>query len=117
MATVALLDEFVQDVAGTLPQQMPQGPPPGPGVPLVLGDAVVMREASPLPGCERILVAARSDAAAELTFDVGALRGVPMARDGTLFRGAADVPTGGPAAVTVNARSPYGEKRTMEAGR
>src|SRR5262249_1660342 len=117
MATVALVDEFVEDVAGTLPQQTPKGPATAPGLPLVVGEVAVERGPSPLPGCERILVTAHSDEASELEFDAGNVRGVPMAHAGKVFRGAADVPSGAGSAVVVHARSPYGEKRTAEAGR
>ena len=115
MATVALVDEFVEDVAATLPQQNPAGPPSGPGMPLVLANVAVERGPSPVPGCER-LVTAQSDEAAELQFDAGErLKGMPMAHLGKSFKGAADVPAGAAVPVTVRARSPYGERRTAEA--
>ena len=116
MATVALVDEFVEDTAATLPQQVPVGPPQGPGVPLVVANVAVERGPSPVPGCERLVVTAESHEAAELDFDVGdKLTSVPMAHQGRSFVGSADVPAGATGAVTVRARSPYGERRSAEA--
>jgi hypothetical protein len=83
MAIVALVDEFVEDVADTLPPQTPGGPAMGPGVPLVLAAVAVERGPSPISGCERLIVTAHSDEAAELEFDAPpALMGVPMAHSG-----------------------------------
>jgi hypothetical protein len=116
MATVALVDEFVEDVADTLPAQTPGGPAIGPGVPLVLADVAVERGPSPIAGCERLVVTAQSHEAAELEFDAPpTLAGVPMAHAGKMFVGAADVPVGKATAVKVHARSPYGELRMAEA--
>jgi hypothetical protein len=115
MAALALIDAWVESVAETVPRQERPGAPTAPGLPLGLGAVRVSSEASPVTGQRRVVVRAEAHPLAQLEFDVAAARGVPMARAGDAFVGAIDVPAaGGPLAVTVRARSPYGQSETAE---
>jgi len=125
MATLALIDAWVESVVETVPRQERPAAPSAPGLPLALGSVRVSSEASPVAGQRRIVVRAKAHPLARVEFDVAAARGVPMAAAGdqfasndfanTDFVGAIDVPAaGGPLAVTVHAHSPYGQSESAE---
>ena len=117
MATIALVDAFVEDVTATVPEQ-PRSPAPAPPG-LRLG-AIVVRSEPAGAGVERVIVRADAAAAAQLSFDLGNdLRGVPMAPQGDGFVGAHDVAAGhGASQVQVHARGPFGaDTRPAEVSR
>jgi hypothetical protein len=123
MATIALIDAWVESVAETVPRQERPGAPTAPGLPLALGDVHVTSEPSPVAGQRRIVVQARAHPQALVEFDFAGTRGVPMVRAGdasgntfaNTFVGAIDVPgPPGPLAVTVHARSPYGQSESAD---
>lgn len=116
MATLALLDEFVADVAATVPTRAAAtaaAPPPS------VDEAIATR--TPLPdGGQRLVVEARASAGAVLTFALPTLAaGVPMVAvpsgDGR-HRGAHDLPPGTQLTrIDVVARDAFGREARTEA--
>jgi hypothetical protein len=113
MATVALVDEFVEDVVATLPAGALREPDAAPalrGVRARIDDAATAGR--------RLVVEADADAAARVCFDLPDLRAVPMAPvpgAAGVFRGAQDLPTGAAVAnVVVRARGPFGAESARE---
>ena len=114
MSTLALVDEFVADVAGTVPPReatpLASGPPP-------ILDAKASLQALP-EGGSRLVVAARSRPDAVLRFDVDdTITGVPMVAvpgEPDRHRGERDLPAGATAPhVVLRARDAFGrETRT-----
>lgn len=115
MASLALVDEFVEDVVGTVPQR--EGTPPPLPLPTVAnvesfrvaadGDAV------------RVVVKARSAHGNSLRFDLpGIAAGVPMvaaADDASRFVGQYEIPNDRPPGrLVVRARDAFGRETTAE---
>lgn len=118
MASLALVDEFVQDVVGTIPLRTTApavAPPPRLGATEVgLADAA--------DGQRRIVVTTTVDGAATLRFDLPPLaHGIPMVAipgDPRRHRGQLDVPAGNQLPrVVVHARDAFGREVVAEAGR
>lgn len=113
MATLALIDEFVEDTVATVPLQDAKA---------VVGAAPQLREAR----CERptaanggrLLVEVRADAGATVRFEVLSLTGSPMVAvlgQPDLFRGARDLPPETQVgAVTIVARDAFGRETRTE---
>jgi hypothetical protein len=116
IATLALVDEFVEDTIATVPVQPSVIPPP---TTAELRDLRVERMAN--AHGERVLVEVHADARASVTFDLPASRSVPMAAvpgQSGLFRGAHDVEAGATGApIVVIARDAFGRELRLEAGR
>jgi hypothetical protein len=122
MATVALLDGFVEEVIASIPSQPPPGAPLSPGLPLRLADAVAERAPVAGDGRQRLRVQTTATAACRVTFDVeGVLTGVPMTRAAaaasatSVFQGEVDLPAGKVGRVLVHVESPYGDRQSLEA--
>lgn len=113
MATLALLDEFVEDVVATVPLQATKAPH---GAAPQLRDARWERPTAANGG--RLLVEVRADAGSMVRFEVPSLTGSPMAPvpgQPDLFRGARDLPPDTPfAAVTIVARDAFGRETRTE---
>lgn len=114
MASLALVDEFVADVVGTVPLRETAAAPAAPTV-----AAVVARRTAPAPGTERVVVTARASTGATLRCDLEPfVRGVPMVAstaDATAFVGQYDVPAGTTLQrVVVHARDAWGREATGE---
>jgi hypothetical protein len=115
MASLALVDEFVADVVGTIPAR----PAPAPGAPPAIADVGV--DAVPQPdGSRRLVVRARAAARCSLRFDlVPHAHGIPMVAagdDAQRYRGDYDVPAGAALQrLVVRARDAFGRERTAEA--
>lgn len=112
MSTLALVDELVEDVIGTLPARELMAPPASPpAVTAVTKDVVG----------EQVVVRARATAGASVRFDlVPHVSGVPMvaAPDGETFVGRYDVPAGTDVQrVVVRARDAWGREAAAEASR
>ena len=113
MATLALLDEFVEDVVATVPLQATKA---------ARGAAPQLREARwerpTRANGGRLLVEVRADAGSMVRFEVPSLTGSPMVAvpgQPDLFRGARDVPPDSPvAAVTIVARDAFGRETRTE---
>lgn len=114
MATLALVDEFVEDVLATVPMQEL---PPVPGSPPLLHAARCERLATATG--ERLVVEVQADPGAAVRFDAPPLTGVPMAPvpgQPDRYRGAHDLAAGSPAlTVTILARDAFGREVRIEA--
>lgn len=114
IATLALVDEFVEDTIATVPVQPPFEPPP---VMTELRDLRVERTKN--AQSERVLVEVRADAHASVTFDLPPWRAVPMVAipgQAGLFRGAHDIALGATAVpLVVIARDALGREVRLEA--
>ncbi|MEZ6038401.1 MAG: hypothetical protein R3F29_13035 [Planctomycetota bacterium] len=102
MESLALADEWIGDVAGTLPVRARAADMAGPPR---IDDAAVQR--TPHGDGVRVTVTARATAGAVLTFDLGPCHGVPMVtdpHDATRHRGACDFDTAEAAAAATSLR-------------
>ncbi|MCA8956150.1 MAG: hypothetical protein KDC87_08750 [Planctomycetes bacterium] len=107
MATLGLVDTYVEDVAETVPVQKQVDGSPGSNVSLT--EVRAERTAVPTAGLERIVVKANASPGATLTFDLDPRRtAIPMAGRAGVFVGAQDVPVGSVRRVRVAARGPFG---------
>jgi hypothetical protein len=114
-ATLALVDEFVEDVTATIPPHLPAPPPP---LPLALRDVQVHKTPSP-EGGQRLVVEAHAASGASLRFDLAPnLAGVPMtavAGDMQHYRGVQDLPADlSFTQVLVHAWDAFGRQTTLE---
>ncbi len=114
IATLALVDEFVEDTIATVPMQPTVQPP---SAMTELRDLRVER--TPNPQGERVLVEVHADPMASVTFDMPPWRAVPMVAvpgQTGLFRGAHDLAPGVAAApLVVVARDALGREVRLEA--
>lgn len=113
MATLALIDESVEDMVATVPLQATKA---------ARGAAPQLREARwerpTAANGGRLLVEVRADAGSMVRFEVPSLTGAPMVAvpgQPDLFRGARDLPPDSPvAAVTIVARDAFGRETRTE---
>jgi hypothetical protein len=115
MASLALADELVADVAGTIPvrELVPLA-----GAPPTVADVDARRVAQP-DGSERLVVQARASADCVVRCELQPhVRGVPMVAlpgDSARYRGEHDVPRGTAVQrVVVRARDAFGRETTAE---
>jgi hypothetical protein len=115
MQTLALVDAFIDEAAGTLPERAAAGGT----VDLAIGPVTASRRPGPRPGLETVVVTAEARPGACMWFDLWSETqpgptGVPMLRIGDRFTGMRDVPAEQPVPrVRIRCRGPFG----AEAGR
>ncbi|HEX5054476.1 MAG TPA: hypothetical protein VFZ65_22040 [Planctomycetota bacterium] len=115
MATLALVDEFAGDVAGTVPAQKgTERPSAGPAL-----SAIHMQHGPAVAGLERIVVEATASPGATVCCDLAPyVEGVPMVAQAgrpERFRGSHDLPAGTTiGSIAVRARDAFGRETRAE---